>query len=252
MRPLSDPRHIFLNYAQRGCSTRIRRVVVIDLSDFPVVMIRVKDAKCTLRNTGRVGVMATIAIGNRNELEPKLLSEMHEFRHEVFIRRLGWSLPLVEKIERDQYDHEDAVYIMACDTESHITACARLVPTTGAYMLPDVFPELLGGEAAPRDSAVWELSRFATNVRATHEGRVLSLSQPTLDLLDSVFSFARRCQIKQLVLVTSVAIERLMIRTGLDAHRIGPPAQVFGTLCVALILEVGASEEKQHIRASLN
>ena len=196
--------------------------------------------------------MPSIAIGNRNELAPQLLSEMHAFRHEVFIRRLGWSLPLVEKIERDQYDHEDAVYLMACDTESRVTACARLIPTTGAYMLPDVFPELLGGAAAPRDPAVWELSRFATNVRATHEGRVLSLSQPTLDLLNSVFSFARQRRIKQLVLVTSVAIERLMIRAGLDAHRMGAPAQVFGTLCVALVLEVGESEEQQHVKAALN
>ena len=41
-----------------------------------------------------------------------------------------------------------------------------------------------------------------------------------------------------MILVTSIGIERLMLRTGLNAHRIAPPAKVDGALCVALFIEV--------------
>jgi N-acyl-L-homoserine lactone synthetase len=107
-------------------------------------------------------------------------------------------------------------------------------------MLPDLFPQLLGGNPAPQDRTVWELSRFATSAAATKDGRVLSLSNRTLELLQQVFDLARKHSVARLLLVTSIGIERLMLRAGLDAHRIGPPASVDGELCVALFIEVPA------------
>lgn len=163
---------------------------------------------------------------------------MHEFRHEVFVRRLKWSLPLVNGIERDQYDTLSTKYVVIRDDTDRVTACARLLPTTEAYMLPDLFPQLLGGRVTPRDPSVWELSRFATSVRETREGRILSLSQPTLDFLDLIFAFARANNIERLIFVTSVGIERLMLRAGLPVHRIGPPAIAEGQRSVALFIEI--------------
>lgn len=183
--------------------------------------------------------MNTVTIARRNELTSGVLNSLHAFRREVFVDRLGWELPLPEGVERDQFDRDDTVYLTVCDDSEAVTACARLLPTQGgAYMLPELFPELLGGRPAPRDSAVWELSRFATSVRATREGRVLSLSQPTLDLLGCVFECAAAHDIARLVLVTSIAIERLLLRAGLDVHRVAAPAQSHGKLYVALYVEV--------------
>lgn len=105
-------------------------------------------------------------------------------------------------------------------------------------MLPELFPQLLGGGSVPRDPAIWELSRFATSVRETREGRALSLSQPTLELLDLIFGFAHRHGIARLVFVTSIQIERLMLRAGLVVHRLGAPAEVDGHLSVALFIEI--------------
>lgn len=195
--------------------------------------------------------MATITFGNPCEFHAGMLDSMHEFRREVFVNRLGWSLPMMNGMERDQYDNETAMYFVACDEHERVTACARLLPTTASYMLPELFPQLLGGNPAPRDPAIWELSRFATSVRETREGRVLSLSKPTLDLLDSVLEFARRRGAARLALVTSIAIERLMLRAGINAHRIGPPANIDGTLCVALFIEVAPEQEQERDDASV-
>jgi N-acyl-L-homoserine lactone synthetase len=181
-----------------------------------------------------------ITIGARNELALQVVRSMHEFRHAIFVRRLRWSLPMLGGLECDQYDNEQAVYFIVRDDEGRTTACARLLPTTAGYMLPEVFPELLGGQPAPRDRAIWELSRFATSVRQTHEGRVLSLSQPTLDLLQAVTEFARQNAVKRLLLVTSVAIERLLLRAALDVHRLGAPVRMSSGLAIALFIEVPA------------
>ena len=182
--------------------------------------------------------MSMVAMGSSWQLSHQVLNLMHAFRHEVFVKRLKWSLPLVNGVERDQYDTPDAKYVVVSDGSERVTACARLLPTTAAYMLPELFPQLLGGASAPRDPAIWELSRFATSVRETREGRVLSLSKPTLEFLDLIFGFARRHDIARLIFVTSIQIERLLLRAGVPVHRIAAPALVEGRLSVALFFEI--------------
>ena len=184
--------------------------------------------------------MTTIAMGSSSELSQQILNMMHEFRYDVFIKRLGWSLNAVNGKERDKYDTAAAKYVVMCDAFDRVTATGRLLPTTGPYMLPDLFSKLLAGAPAPCDPSIWELSRFATNVRETRDGRALSLSDQTLELLESVFDLARKHHVERLILVTSIAIERLMLRAQLNARRLGPPATVDGALCVALIIDVPA------------
>jgi acyl homoserine lactone synthase len=182
--------------------------------------------------------MSTVAMGSSWQLSTQVLNLMHMFRHEIFVKRLKWSLPLIDGVERDEYDTPDAKYVVISDGQDRVTACARLLPTTSAYMLPELFPQLLGEAPPPRDPAIWELSRFAVSVRETREGRVLAVSDRSLELLDLVYGFARRHAIQRLIFVTSIQIERLMLRAGMPVHRIGPPARVDGHLSVALFIEI--------------
>jgi acyl homoserine lactone synthase len=183
---------------------------------------------------------ARVAIARREDLNLRALERLHAFRHEVFIDRLNWRLPLLDGIERDQFDRDDTVYFtMGGERPEEIAACARLLPTmSGSYMLPEVLPELLGDMSAPRDPAVWELSRFASRLRAARPGGGLSLSQPTLDLLASVFEFANGYGVNRLVLATSLPLERLLMREGLGIHRLAPPAKMHGRAYVALYMDV--------------
>jgi acyl homoserine lactone synthase len=184
-----------------------------------------------------------ITIGGRSELSADIVSSMHEFRHEIFVRRLGWSLPMLEGIERDEYDNDNTIYFVVQDALGNVTACTRLLPTVTPCMLHDLFGELLGGNAAPRDPSIWELSRFATNVRKSGDGRALALSEPTLQLLREVLRFAGQHSVERLVLVTSVAIERLLIRSGFPVHRVAAPCRMPDGLFVALFIDV---EEPAH------
>ncbi|WP_347333173.1 acyl-homoserine-lactone synthase, partial [Ralstonia pseudosolanacearum] len=59
------------------------------------------------------------------------------YRHQIFVGQLGWQLPMADgRFERDQYDRDDTVYVVARDADGAICGCARLLPTTRPYLLP--------------------------------------------------------------------------------------------------------------------
>ena len=49
----------------------------------------------------RVAHMSTVAMGSSWQLSTQVLNLMHTFRHEVFVKRLKWSLPLVNGVSND-------------------------------------------------------------------------------------------------------------------------------------------------------
>jgi len=109
-----------------------------------------------------------IRVGSHNQLAPQVLDSMHRFRRQAFVERLGWALPR-----------------LAYDKAERVTACARLLPTTCSYMLPELFPQLLGGAPAPRRPGIWELSRIAADVSApARVGNALSVA-PFIEVPDS-------------------------------------------------------------------
>lgn len=88
------------------------------------------------------------------------------YRYQVFVERLGWPLHTENGMESDQFDHPDTIYVVSQDEQGEITGCARLLPTTGPYLLGEVFPQLLNGLPLPCSPDIWELSRFATGYRS--------------------------------------------------------------------------------------
>ncbi len=86
-------------------------------------------------------------------------------------------------------------------------------------MLKDTFPQLLRGEAAPQDPAVWELSRFAVQPRDGSSTAQASLNGVTFSMLRAAYDYAVRHHIRSYVTVTSVALERLMIKAGVPIKR---------------------------------
>jgi acyl homoserine lactone synthase len=66
------------------------------------------------------------------------------YRHQIFVEHLGWSLPMADAcVERDQYDRDDTVYVIAQDEAASICGCARLLPTTRPYLLKELFAFLV-------------------------------------------------------------------------------------------------------------
>ncbi|MCV2419327.1 acyl-homoserine-lactone synthase [Paucibacter sp. DJ2R-2] len=173
--------------------------------------------------------------------------ELASYRHEVFVERLGWDLPCQPGLDQDQFDLPQAVHLAARADDGHLIGYARLLPTTGRYLLAELFPDLLGQQAAPQDAAVWELSRYAamdTHGSGNASDELFVGKQVLLRaILTAAGSGAER-----LVFCTSVAIERLAMRWGVDIHRMAPPVRHGRQLLVAAVIEFS----EQTLRALSN
>jgi acyl homoserine lactone synthase len=160
------------------------------------------------------------------------LDGMFRLRHEVFKERLSWDVGSASGRERDMFDELDPVYIV-CEQDGDVLGSWRLLPTTGPYMLKDVFPELLHGTPAPQSPDVWEISRFAVSKRVLGNESLGTIRAVTQILLDQLFTFAARREIKRIVAVSDLRFERILKRSGLLTHRFGPPLQIGVTRAVS-------------------
>ena len=88
------------------------------------------------------------------------LDTMHRDRKRVFVDWLKWNVPVVDGIhEKDQFDNDDTVYIVAADPETgQHWGSFRLMPSEKPHMLKDVFP-FLCEDGVPVGPAIWEMTR---------------------------------------------------------------------------------------------
>lgn len=160
------------------------------------------------------------------------LDGMFRLRHEVFKERLDWEVGSQAGKERDMFDDLDPVYIV-CESAGEVLGSWRLLPTTGPYMLKNVFPELLHGAPAPEAPDVWEISRFAVSKRVVGNDSLGTIKTATNLLLEQLFTFAARRKISRIVAVSDVRFERILARAGLLTQRFGAPLEIGVTRAVA-------------------
>jgi len=173
-----------------------------------------------------------IEMPNQTTSISRKLDGMFRLRHEVFKERLAWDVGSRAGKERDIFDDLDPVYIV-CEDEGEVLGSWRLLPTTGPYMLQDVFPELLHGQPAPNAPDVWEISRFAVSKRVLGNESLGTINKVTNLLLDQLFAFATARTISRIVAVSDVRFERILKRAGLLTQRFGPPLQIGVTRAVS-------------------
>lgn len=109
------------------------------------------------------------------------LEDAFRLRHRIFVEESGWeALRRPDGLERDQFDHEDAVHMLLYEGPLLI-GYQRMLPTTRPYLLSEVYPQLCEGPQ-PRDPAIWEWTRFAVEREHRGDGRGLGLAGARLVL----------------------------------------------------------------------
>lgn len=178
-----------------------------------------------------------IEIGRRSDFDSKALDAMHRLRAKVFKCKKSWDVQVIDGMEIDGFDTLDPFYLIARYDVNHdyVCGCWRVLPTTGPNMLAHIFPELLHGQPAPRSSLVWELSRF---VLESPEHSEHAFSRATVRTILAIVIFAIDNGVEQLVTVTTVGVEKMLIRLGLDVNRFGSPIKIGVERAVALRIEL--------------
>lgn len=177
--------------------------------------------------------------GTHNKLGQQTMKQLFSYRYGVFVDRLGWELPdATPGREVDQFDRHDTIHVIGRRSDGTIAGTARLLPTTKPYLLSSVFPELMAGQDIPAASDIWEISRFAS----------VDLDQGVVSgqadywgcraVMAATVACAMELGARRLIGVSVMAIERILKRLGVHAHRAGPVMRLHGHKVFAFWLEI--------------
>lgn len=164
--------------------------------------------------------MSSIIAGRLDDLPSEIHHHLGAFRHKVFVQRLQWEIPGVPcdaTSEWDEFDAGSTVHLVALSADNEVCGCARLMPTTGPYLLRNVFPELAGPGCLPSSPSMWEMSRFAGSGLPDHR----SGSTSGMSLFPYVMALALSFGATRVIGVVSNSIARLYRRFGLDLRNMG-------------------------------
>jgi acyl homoserine lactone synthase len=160
------------------------------------------------------------------------LNGMHRLRGRVFGGRLGWEVNIEDGREVDRFDACGPTYLVHLGCDGEVDGCARLLPASGPNMLRDTFPILLGGQLL-RTRGVWESSRFAVDTERAGCGDAHGLARVTFELIAAEYEYALANGVDEIVTVTDVRMERILVRAGCAWERIAEPQRIGVTRAVA-------------------
>ncbi|MFT3665948.1 acyl-homoserine-lactone synthase [Piscinibacter sp.] len=181
-----------------------------------------------------------------SELTDSSRCDIARYRYRVFVGQLGWDLPVPHDHDQDGFDVAYTRHVVATEVNT-IVGYARLLPTTRPYLLRSVFPDLLNGGSAPCDEEVWELSRYAaTDLRHGDASPDISTIVGKALLLEAM-RVTQAQGAHTLVFCTTVAVERLSRRWGMDTRRLGPTKRTSAGLLVAAAMS--CKESNMHLLA---
>jgi acyl-homoserine lactone synthase len=163
-----------------------------------------------------------------------VLEGYFRLRHQIYVVERKWmDLDRPDKLEIDQFDTDDTVYLLALE-ERNIVAGMRLVPTIGPTLLSELFPQLaLNGPIRRRD--VYELSRIfvVPNRRGEHAGpraeAVIQAAAMEYGISIGLSAFT--------IVLESWWLPRLLDQ-GWQARPLGLPVNINSLSTVAVIVDV--------------
>jgi acyl-homoserine lactone synthase len=88
------------------------------------------------------------------------LESYHRWRHLIYVEERGWNdLRRPDRLERDQFDTEDAVHLLALQ-DGEVVGASRMIPMSKPTLLGSVFAHLVDKEPLPQDAKSIEWTRM--------------------------------------------------------------------------------------------
>lgn len=167
-------------------------------------------------------------------LQLPALREMFAARKEVFVDLLGWKVPVVAgRYELDQFDGEDATYLIVPDQHGGHAGSARLLPTIRAHILDSLFPQLCE-VPIPRGPDIFEITRFCLARRQGARGRLETRNLLVSGLVD----YALANGVRTYTGVAELGWLQQILSFGWDCRPLGLPTPVEGRLLGALRIDI--------------
>lgn len=165
------------------------------------------------------------------------VEESFRIRHQVYVGERGWhDLDRPDKREVDQFDNDDAVYLLALDeTNGRVLGGSRLISSLKPHLMSDVFPMLASMRPLPISQDVYEWTRFYVipEMRERH-----ALSQVACEIYCGVQEFCLKQGVSQLSIVTEPYWIPRFMRLGWNPMPLGLPILWQGMEVVGITVDV--------------
>jgi len=162
------------------------------------------------------------------------LREMFEARKRVFVDLLKWDVPVVEgRFEIDQFDDEDATYLIVPDPHGGHMGSARLLKTTQPHILDTLFPHLCAAPV-PRGPRVLEITRFCLGRQLGADARLETRNR----LVSALVDFALDHGIVTYTGVAEMGWLQQILAFGWRCRPLGLPRSIDGRMLGALRIDI--------------
>ena len=164
------------------------------------------------------------------------LHDMFHLRHRIFVERMGWeALRKPDRLERDQFDTDDAIYLLLTEDDGKVIGTHRMLPTTKPHLFSDVFANLCAVKGVQRGERILELTRTCVDEEA--------LDRPAMEkarkrIMVGLFEFCLRAGFEKFTLLTPTDLLFRYLLIGLDIKPLGMPVDMDGNKQVAVIVKV--------------
>jgi N-acyl-L-homoserine lactone synthetase len=178
-----------------------------------------------------------IVEGGKSSLAQSLaLTSMFEARKQVFVDLLNWDVPVVDgRFEIDQYDNEQATYLIVATKNGEHLGSARLLETTRPHILADLYPELCAA-SVPRGPQTLEITRFCLG----RNQRAAERRETRNRLLSALVCFALQRGIGLYTGVAEICWLQQILAFGWDCSPLGAPRDLSGRRLGALAISITA------------
>jgi acyl homoserine lactone synthase len=109
--------------------------------------------------------MITCVTYENLHLTGKAFDSQFMLRHKCFIDRQSYNVKTFNGKEYDQYDTPATVYLVYCDVNGNALGVSRLIPTSHACMLNDLWPDMVQNSSEYKSPDIWEGTRFCVDKR---------------------------------------------------------------------------------------
>lgn len=176
----------------------------------------------------------------------ELLESMHQLRFEVFCKELNWSkgLQVSDSMEFDEYDCENAYYIVRVNESNRVDATCRLISTTSPYMIDEHYAQFIDEQTPPHNRCIWEISRFC----ASNEARISTKGKISGQLIAAAIEFGLENGVKNYIaLATDTVLPIIRRYSGWDPTPLGKRLKTPDDHSVCVLYTV-SQEMLAHIR----
>ena len=164
------------------------------------------------------------------------LRDMFDMRHRIFVERMGWeALRKPDRLEKDQFDNDDAIYLLLTDDDGAVIGSHRMLQTVKPHLFSDVFPQYCAVKGVQRGEKILELTRTCVDEERLDKA---TMERARKRIMVGLFEFFVRAGYEYVTMLSPVDLVFRYLLIGIEVKPLGIPVEIDGVKQVALMAPI--------------